>query len=173
MDRFPSTQSTQLLEQEVKENRCQEGRDTKTTTVTKTFCLQECRPGTDSPINQFHWMNPRDQPEGRRKTEVKRRENIEREKAKEQSQREGGKEQRESRYIEKKEKQRRGVTVMGYEATWASNQMLHNPTEEANQEDTDPRAEDETWTEEWCCPLPPDYALTPPQPRESCSPHGE
>ncbi|KAJ1085278.1 hypothetical protein NDU88_005411 [Pleurodeles waltl] len=96
-------------------------------------------------------MHPRDQPEGGQNTEVKGREKIEREEAKEQRQRKGEKEQRESGYIETHEQQRRGVSDTGCETPLASNQMQRNPTEEANQEDADRREEEEdkTWTEEW------------------------
>ncbi|KAJ1113818.1 hypothetical protein NDU88_002059 [Pleurodeles waltl] len=142
-DRFPSTQSTQLLEQEVKENRCQEGSDMKTTTVTKDFCLQERRPGSDAPNNKFHWIHPEDQLEGGRNTDVKGREKIECGEAKEQRQHKGENEQRESRYIEKQEQQRRGVSDTGCKNCLGFKQMQRNPMEEADQEDTDRREEEE------------------------------
>ncbi|KAJ1083511.1 hypothetical protein NDU88_003670 [Pleurodeles waltl] len=175
MDRFPSTQSMQLPEQKVKENRCQEGTDTKTTTVTKDFCLQEQKTGSDSPTNEFHWMYPRDQPEGRRNTEVKGQEKTERGEAKEERDHEGEKEQRESGYIKKQEQQRRGVSDRGCETPWPSNQMHRNQTEEADREDADwkEEVEDKTWMEEWWCPSLTDYALNPPQLRESCGSRSE
>ncbi|KAJ1099372.1 hypothetical protein NDU88_004474 [Pleurodeles waltl] len=127
--RLPSTLSTHLLEQEVKENRCQEGSDTKTTTVTKDFCLQKPRPGSDSPNEKFHLVDPRDQLKGGRNKEVKERETIEHREAKEQREHEGEKEQRESRYIEKQKEQRRGMSDTGFENPWASNQT---PMEEVD-----------------------------------------
>ncbi|KAJ1113817.1 hypothetical protein NDU88_002058 [Pleurodeles waltl] len=134
-DCFSSSQSTQLLEQEVKENKCQKGRDMKTTTVTQDFCFQEWRPGCQSPPNEFHWMHPRDQLEGGRNIDVKRQEKVERGEAKEWREREGEKEQMESRYIKKQEQQTRGVSDAGCETPMASIQMQRNPMEDANRED--------------------------------------
>ncbi|KAJ1127516.1 hypothetical protein NDU88_005915 [Pleurodeles waltl] len=84
-------------------------------------------------------MNPRDQPEGGRNKKVKGQEKIEHGKLKDQRECEGEKEQRESGYIEKQEKQRRGVSDTGCEIPLASKQMQHNPTEAADRDDTNRR----------------------------------
>ncbi|KAJ1142637.1 hypothetical protein NDU88_008950 [Pleurodeles waltl] len=73
-------------------------------------------------------MLPGYQPEGGWNTEANRQQKIE---VKEQREREGRKEQRESGYIKKQEQQRRGVLEMGCEIPLASNQMQRNLVEEA------------------------------------------
>ncbi|KAJ1171642.1 hypothetical protein NDU88_003502 [Pleurodeles waltl] len=86
----------------------------KTTRVTIDLSLQEWRPGSDSPTNEFHWMHPRDQPEGGRNREEKGREKIGHGEAEEHRECEEEKKQRDSRYIKKQEQQRRGVSNTGF-----------------------------------------------------------
>ncbi|KAJ1103979.1 hypothetical protein NDU88_001395 [Pleurodeles waltl] len=96
---------------------------------------------------EFHCTHPRDQPEGGWNAGVKEQEKIELGVVKEPRECEGEKEQRESRYIEKQEQQRRGVSDTGCEIPLASNQTQCNPMEEVDREDADWREEDEdeTW----------------------------
>ncbi|KAJ1149170.1 hypothetical protein NDU88_001987 [Pleurodeles waltl] len=111
----------------------------------------------------FVWQN----------TEVKGRKK--RERGEVQRGHEGEKEHREIGFIKKQEQHRRGVSNTGCETPLASTQTQRNPMEEVGREDTDRREEEEneTCTEEWWCPSPPDYALTLPQLRKGCGPHGK